>query len=180
MPRCSAICGHGEQCSFNTDHVFCGKHENLKSRSGDVRLSAQIPANIGLAPDSAKSPPKSPPKPDTDPKAPPFSAQRKQGAQTGSRPPEKCTPYLKHEPNEWCTRLNDMIRDKVYKHSDELNQRQRGNGAYTLRPLPKYEDVKPQVDHIFECQAMGHVLFKVEALRPVLNQVNSASPPASS
>lgn len=82
-----------------------------------------------------------------------------------------------HDCGEWRTILKDLIRDPTISHHCEgLKLRQRGNGAYTLRPLP---ETGTQVDHIFECQAMGDVLYRVESLRPILRQVDWTAKPQS-
>ena len=101
---------------------------------------------------------------------PPPSPALKSSASRPRAAPTRCTTFLSHEPNEWRTKLNGAIRDNVHGHRDVLQHAQRGNGAYTLRPLPPTNQEAPQVDHIFECQAMGDVLFRVDALRPVLRQ----------
>lgn len=76
-----------------------------------------------------------------------------------------------HSYSEWRTVLKNLIRDTtISEHSGTLRQRQWGNGAYTLRPLPSSSGI--QVDHVFECQAMGDVMYRVETLRPIISHVD--------
>ena len=82
--------------------------------------------------------------------------------------------FQQHDYGDWRGRLNELVRDDVHSHCDALRAKQRGNGAYTLRPLggAAHSSGAAEVDHVFECQAMGDVLFRVEALRPALAQVD--------
>mmetsp|Transcript_39526 Transcript_39526/g.129275 ORF Transcript_39526/g.129275 Transcript_39526/m.129275 type:complete len:326 (+) Transcript_39526:66-1043(+) len=75
-----------------------------------------------------------------------------------------------HGHAEWRSMLKDLVRAEVTSHRGDLERKQRGNGAYTLRPLSTMSQV--QVDHVFECQAMGDVLFRAEGMRGVLRAVD--------
>ena len=92
------------------------------------------------------------------------------------RPPPRSVvaTFQQHDYGDWRGRINELVRDDVHGHCDALRAKQRGNGAYTLRPLMgvAHSSDAPEVDHVFECQAMGDVLFRVEALRPALAQVD--------
>ena len=82
--------------------------------------------------------------------------------------------FQQHNYGEWRSKLKDLARGDVRCHCDKLLAKQRGNGAYSLRPLggAAHTTNAPEVDHIFECQAMGDLLFRVDALRPVLRQLS--------
>ena len=97
-------------------------------------------------------------------------------ARTPSAPPrniERKT-FQQHKYTEWRSRLKDLARNNVHEHCVALLEKQHGNGAYSLRPLrgTAHTMDAPEVDHVFECQAMGDALFRVESLRPVLSQVD--------
>ncbi len=94
------------------------------------------------------------------PKAPPRNIERKT--------------FQQHTYTEWRSRLNGLARNDVHGHCVALLKKQHGNGAYSLRPLEgtAHTTDAPEVDHVFECQAMGDALFRVQALRPVLSQVD--------
>jgi hypothetical protein len=85
--------------------------------------------------------------------------------------------FQQHNHGEWRSKLKDLARGDVHGHCDRLLAMQRGNGAYSLRPLggAAHTTNAPEVDHIFECQAMGDLLFRVDALRPVLRQLDWAA-----
>ena len=79
---------------------------------------------------------------------------------------------LRHEDRAWRSRLKDMIRDiNVRGHCGSLS---RESCAYTLRPLggAAHSNDAAEVDHVFECQALGDALFRVKELRPVLAQLD--------
>lgn len=57
-----------------------------------------------------------------------------------------------HDEDAWRSALKDLLRDTVTRHRGALVERQRGDGAYSLRSLAGQRVV---VDHVFECQAMG-------------------------
>ncbi len=75
---------------------------------------------------------------------------------------------------QWRAHLKDLARDDVHGYCDALLDQQRGNGAYSLRPLggAAHTSDAPEVDHIFECQAMGDLLFRVKSMRPMLRSVD--------
>jgi len=77
-----------------------------------------------------------------------------------------------HMHGEWAAQLNHLIRGSVVGHADELSRKQRGAGAYSLRPLGDSRYEQPQVDHVFECQALGDILCRVDALTPILRQID--------
>jgi hypothetical protein len=85
--------------------------------------------------------------------------------------------FQQHNHGEWRSKLKDLARGDVHGHCDRLLAMQRGNGAYSLRPLggAAHTTTAPEVDHVFECQAMGDLLFRVDALRPVLRQLDWAA-----
>lgn len=97
--------------------------------------------------------------------------------------PARRESFMEHDHGEWRARLKHLVRESVSAQRSELWQRrQPGSGtwrplcAYTLRPLAlegrAHEPNAPEVDHIFECQAMGDCLFRTEAMRPVLLQMD--------
>lgn len=69
--------------------------------------------------------------------------------------------------------MNDVLRKPCTHHCANIVSRQRGNGAYLLRPLPLSAAV---VDHVFELQAVAECLVRAtgasasEELRAVLRQ----------
>ena len=107
----------------------------------------------------------------------PASASSR-GASSERRAPRAVdSMFQQHNHGEWRSKLKDLARGDVHGHCDRLLAMQRGNGAYSLRPLggAAHTTNAPEVDHVFECQAMGDLLFRVDALRPVLRQLDWAA-----
>ena len=77
-----------------------------------------------------------------------------------------------HNCSQWRTQLKALVRDDVGRHTATLITKQRGNGAYTLRPLPGRG---VEVDHVFECQALGEALRRTTSLRDRFKQVDWSS-----
>ena len=74
-----------------------------------------------------------------------------------------------HTEREWSTRLNQLMRINVAGRAEP-----RSNCAYTLRRLTNERNSsdKREVEHIFECQAMGYVLFQTAKMKEILQQVD--------
>ena len=78
---------------------------------------------------------------------------------------------LPDQSGAWRSQLKDMIRDNVHRHRGALS---RESCAYTLRPLGGIAHSKdaPELDHVFECQALRDVLCRVTELRQELSQLD--------
>mmetsp|Transcript_3541 Transcript_3541/g.9165 ORF Transcript_3541/g.9165 Transcript_3541/m.9165 type:complete len:348 (-) Transcript_3541:103-1146(-) len=72
------------------------------------------------------------------------------------------------ERSTWQTGLTLLVRRGVRMHADTKLTTQNNKGAYSLRPL-KREDA--QVDHIWECQAMGAAILLTEDMRYYIKDV---------
>ena len=72
--------------------------------------------------------------------------------------------------SQWRTTLKDLIRGSVRSYRVTLKVNQGNSHGYYLRSLDKC--AVPEVDHTFECQAMGEALIRCEHIRPVLRGID--------
>ena len=153
------------QHGLDADDLFDGLKfsKNADKDEAIVRLRAAVGGGGGGA--EAARPP-APPAPAPAPRMAPVARRHRAGHRGTAHEPLAAVATQSH--HTWRTQLIPFVRDDVSK----LCAGQRGNGAYELRPLRAgAEGEAPQVDHVFECQVMSDVLFRTEALRPVLRAV---------